>query len=281
MLQISRLFIYPIKSLPGIELKTALVTEKGFEHDRRWMLVDEDNIFISQREAPQMTQLAVSIENEGLKITHKIKKDFIAIPFKTPPPGSGDWGIVSIWDDTCTAQYVGHEADRWFSEMLGIKCRLVYMPDDCKRIADQNYAPPGATTSFSDAYPYMILGQATLDDLNSRMTEPVPVNRFRPNIVFTGGGAFEEDGMRSFTIGNISFYSVKLCGRCNIPTIDQETGAEGKEPIKTLARYRAKNNNVYFGQYLVHKGEGAIAVGDILQITSVHHDERFVVNEKV
>jgi len=278
MLQISRLFIYPIKSLPGIKLKSARVTEKGFEHDRRWMLVDEDNIFISQREAPQMTQLSVSIEKEGLTITHKIKKDFIVLPLKGPL--ADDWGEVMIWDDTCNAQFVSDEADRWFTDMLGIKCRMVYMPDDCKRIADQKYAPPGAVTSFSDAYPYMMLGQATLDDLNSRLATPLPVDRFRPNIVFTGGEPFEEDRLGNFIIGDINFCSVKLCGRCNIPAIDQETGIAGKEPTRTLATYRAKNNNIYFGQLLVSKGEGMVSVGDILQTVSLNHDERFMVNEK-
>jgi uncharacterized protein YcbX len=277
MLQISELYIYPIKSLPGIAVKEARVTEKGFEYDRRWMLVDKNNLFISQREAPQMTQLLVSIKNEGLHIKHKIKGQFITIPFHAPPLGG--LGEVTIWDDTCVAEYVSNDADEWFTSALGINCRLVYMPDDCKRVVDQRYAPADKVTSFSDAYPFMIIGQASLDDLNGRLDDALPMERFRPNIVFTGGEPYEEDMMGSFTIGNINFYGVKLCARCIIPTINQQNASKGKEPLKTLARYRQKNNKIYFGQNLVHNGEGVIAIGDEIQTISLNSDERFIVNK--
>ena len=263
MLQISGLYIYPIKSLPGIPVNEARVTERGFENDRRWMLVDENNLFISQREAPQMTQLQVSIANDGLIITHKTKGKSIIIQFKTS--SSGGCGLVTVWDDTFTAEYVSDKADKWFSTMLGINCRLVYMPDNCRRVVDLRYAPEDAITSFSDAYPFMMLGQSSLDDLNNRLKDALPMDRFRPNIVFTGGVPFEEDLLGSFTIGGINFFGVKLCARCIIPTINQISGIKGKEPLKTLASYRAKNNKIYFGQNLVHKGDGLIAIGDRLQ----------------
>ena len=279
MLQISGLYIYPIKSMPGIAVNEARVTEKGFEHDRRWMLVDENHLFISQREAPQMTQLLVSIENDGLHINHKTKKDSIVIPFHTPPLGGR--GVVTIWDDTCEAEFVSNEADEWFTAMLGINCRLVYMPDDCKRMVDQRYAPEDKVISFSDAYPFMMLGQSSLDDLNSRLTEALPMDRFRPNIVFTGGGPFEEDLLGDFTIRDIHFYGVKLCARCIIPTINQQDASKGKEPLTTLASYRQKNNKIYFGQNLVHKGEGIITVSDQLKTISLNHEERFMINENV
>jgi len=279
MLKVSGLYIYPIKSLPGIAVNEARVTEKGFEHDRRWMLVDGNNLFISQRDAPQMTQLRVTIENDGLHIKHKISGGSITIPIKFPPPGGG--GVVTIWDDTCEAEYVSNEADEWFTAMLGINCRLVYMPDDCKRVVDQRYAPGDTVTSFSDAYPFMMIGQSSLDDLNSRLTEALPVDRFRPNIVFTGGGPFDEDLMGSFTIGNVNFYGVKLCVRCIIPTINQQDATKGKEPLKTLASYRQKNNKIYFGQNLVHQGEGKIAIGDEILITSLNYGERFMINTQV
>jgi uncharacterized protein YcbX len=277
MLKISGLYIYPIKSLPGIPVNEARVTERGFEHDRRWMLVDENNLFISQREAPQMTQLQVSIATNALVIAHKIKGKSITIPF-TPP--SRHCGVVTVWDDTFTAGYVSDKADKWFSAMLGINCRLVYMPDNCRRLVDQRYAPEGAITSFSDAYPFMMIGQSSLDDLNSRLTGALPMDRFRPSIVFTGGKPFEEDLMANFTIGTINFFGVKLCARCIIPTINQTSGVKGKEPLKTLASYRAKNNKIYFGQNLVHKGEGLIAIGDRLQTISWNHEERFMINKQ-
>ncbi len=279
MLQISGLYIYPIKSLPGIAVNEARVTEKGFEFDRRWMLVDENNLFISQREAPQMTQLLVAIENDGLHIKHKLKGNSITIPFDIP--SSAETGTVTIWDDICEARYVSSEVDEWFTAMLEINCRLVYMPDDSMRIVDQRYATGDMVTSFADAYPFMIVGQASLDDLNSRLAEPLPMDRFRPNIVFTGGEPFEEDLLADFTIRNIHFYGVKLCARCIITTIDQNSGAKGKEPLKTLASFRAKNNKIYFGQNLVHKGDGVIGVGDQLHAISLNREERFMITEKV
>jgi len=277
MLQISELYIYPIKSLPGIPVTQARVTEKGFEYDRRWMLVDENNLFISQRETPQMTQLQVSIKNDGLHIKHKTNGQLITIPFHAL--SSDGQGEVTIWDDTCVAEYVSVEANEWFTNALGINCRLVYMPDDCKRIVDQRYAPGDSVTSFSDGYPFMIIGQASLDDLNSRLSEALPIERFRPNIVFTGGEPYEEDMMGNFTIGNINFYGVKLCARCVVTTINQQNASKGKEPLKTLAKYRQRNNKLYFGQNLVHDGEGIITIGDELQTISLNIEERFIVNK--
>jgi len=276
MLQISGLYIYPIKSLPGIPLQQAKVTERGFVYDRRWMLVDENNLFISQREAPQMTQLFLSLEKEGLRVTNKITGDSIIIPYE--PTAHDLRADVVVWDDTCAAEYVDDAIDRWFSKNLGIKCRLVFMPGDSRRIVDQRYAPGDYITSFADAYPFLIIGQSSLDELNSRLLEPLPMNRFRPNIVFTGGSPFEEDLMKDFTIAGIKFSGVKLCARCAITTINQDSAARGKEPLKTLAKYRQKDNKILFGQNLVHQGEGVISVGDTIEIQSVNTDERFMVN---
>jgi hypothetical protein len=280
MLKISGLYIYPIKSLTGIPVNEAQVAKTGFKYDRRWMLVDENNLFISQREAPQMTQLRVAIEDDGLRITHKINKECLKLPFNAPSlEGRGaNRAVVTVWDDTCEAEFVSDRADEWFSRMLGFKCRLVYMPDDTKRIVDQRYAPGDVITSFSDAYPFLMIGQASLDDLNSRLAVPLPMDRFRPNIVFTGGWPFKEDQIGRFTIGGINFQGVKLCARCPIPTINQQDGSRGKEPLKTLASYRQKNNKVLFGQNLIHTGEGIVKVGDDLHVLSYNEDEKFMVN---
>ena len=211
-----------------------------------------------------------------MRVTHKLKGDSIFIPFDAAQ--SGNSITVTIWDDTCMAQFVSKAADEWFTAMLSINCRLVYMPDDSRRAVDQRYAPGVGITSFSDAYPFLIIGQASsLDELNSRLAEPLPINRFRPNMVFTGGGPFEEDRMGHFSINNINFYGVKLCGRCPIPTIDQTTAQRGMEPLKTLATYRVKNNNIYFGQNLVSEGYGLISIGDKIQVRSLNQDERFII----
>jgi uncharacterized protein YcbX len=277
MLQISELYIYPIKSLAGIAVTKALVTKTGFEYDRRWMLVDENCRFISQREVSEMALLQVSVRDNGLMVTHKTKSDSTIIPFQS----AGRQVEVTVWDDTCMAEYVSAETDKWFSDMLGLNCRLVYMPDETKRVVDQRYAPADAITSFSDAYPFLIVGQASLDNLNSRLDQALPMNRFRPNIVFTGGQPYEEDRIAHFTVNDIDFFGVKLCARCNIITIDQETAQSAKEPTKTLAGYRKKNNKILFGQNLVHEGAGIIAIGDHMQIMRMNYDERFIISEAV
>jgi len=274
MLTVSQLYIYPIKSLGGIALNKVAVTERGFEHDRRWMLVDENNHFLSQREVAQMALLKVYLKDNGLLITYATGEN-ILIPFK---PLTHESCEVVIWDDTCTAIYVSAAVDDWFTKVLGMPCRLVYMPDTSKRQVDQEYAPIEQITSFSDAYPFMLLGQATLDDLNNRLAEPLPMDRFRPNIVFTGGKAFEEDLLDSFTIGNIHFNGVKLCARCILTTINQDNAIKAKEPLKTLASYRRKNNKIYFGQNLIHMGNGTITIGDKIEVINYHHNnEKFLV----
>jgi uncharacterized protein YcbX len=274
MLQISQLFIYPIKSLGGIEVKNALLTDRGFENDRRWMLIDENHRFITQREFAKAALLTVKLEDNGLRVTYKPSGEFIVIPYQ---PLSNDVCEVFIFDDTCMATYVGGEADEWFTGILRLKCRLVYMHQGSKRPVSEKYAANGEITSFSDAYPFLIIGQSSLDDLNNRLDKALPINRFRPNIVFTGGKPFEEDLMNNFTIGNINFYGVKLCARCIIPTIDQTNATKAKEPLKTLATYRRKNNDVYFGQNLIHKGSGIISVGDMIDVISYHDEERFII----
>lgn len=266
MLRISQLFIYPIKSLGGIELSWAQVTDRGFKYDRRWMLVDENHRFLSQREFAEMALLKVSITADGLLVKHAHYPDSeITVPFM---PQSAQDGRFIIWDDLVTGQYVSDAVDHWFSKMLNIKCRLVYMPDDCYRQVNPKYAA-GKINSLSDAYPFMMVGQSSLDDLNSRLAERIPVNRFRPNMVFTGGDAFDEDTMGHIKINGIDFYGVKLCARCPIPTIDQDTIAKSKEPTKTLLTYRRRNNDVYFGQNLVHQGSGTISVGDAITVLEI------------
>ncbi|MBS1528720.1 MAG: MOSC domain-containing protein [Bacteroidetes bacterium] len=274
MLKVSGLYIYPVKSMRGISLDKARVTDRGFEHDRRWMLVDENNLFISQREIPELALIQIEIISEGLKTTFIPTGASIIIPFQ---PQTDEFAEVTIWDDTCMGQFVSREADEWFSRMLGAACRLVYMPDDSRRITDQRYAAEDSIVSFADGYPFLLIGQASLDDLNQRLVQPVPMNRFRPSIVFTGGDPYAEDLMHSIVIGDLLFHGVKLCARCNIPGIDQDTAIAYKEPIKTLARYRFKNNKIMYGQNLTHEGLGYISLGDELKVLQLNQDERFFV----
>ncbi|SEM57795.1 hypothetical protein SAMN05192574_10148 [Mucilaginibacter gossypiicola] len=276
MLQVSELYIYPIKSLGGIAVQSAVVTSRGLEHDRRWMLVNEHGHFITQREFPQMALLKPTVETDGIAVHHHSSSSLL-IPFHCERRPLHQF---AVWDDTCFGQYVSEEFDQWFSDALNMKCRLVYMPDDSEREVDQRYAKPGMITSFADAYPFLLIGQASLDDLNKRMMLPLPMNRFRPNIVFTGGDAYSEDLMNHITIAGITFYGAKLCARCVLTTIDQQTAMKAKEPLKTLASYRMKNNKIMFGQNLVHENTGIISVGDELSVLSSHTEERFIVTKK-
>lgn len=262
MLQVSQLFIYPIKSLGGIELTKGTVTDRGFQYDRRWMLVNDQGEFMTQRNLPEMALFTTAISSEALTISHKKKAVSISIPLES----SDETMMVQVWSDRCRARLVDKEINTWFSDLLSINCKLVYMPETTRRRVDGRYAQHKEITSFSDAYPFLLIGQSSLDDINSRIPDSLPINRFRPNIVFTGGSAFEEDEWAHFTISEMDFYGVKLCARCVVTTINQDEATKGKEPLKTLATYRMKNNKIYFGQNLLHRGEGVIRIGDKIEI---------------
>lgn len=265
MFRISQLFIYPIKSLGGISVETTLVTDRGFRYDRRYMLVDEYNRFLTQREYPVMALLKTVIDGNDLLVHHKKSAD-LKLRLPLIPVNEGEETRVQIWDDICEAIYISPSADQWFSERTGISCRLVYMPETSRRLVDNRYVLKDEITSFADGYPILMIGQSSLDDLNNRMHEALPINRFRPNIVFTGGLPFEEDAMEHFIVNGIHGYAVKPCARCVITTTDQDTGISGKEPLKTLASYRRVNNEVWFGQNVLTEGNGSISVGDSIEV---------------
>jgi len=264
MLQVIQLFIYPVKSLSGIAKQTVEITGTGFKHDRRWMLVDENNLFLSQRIRPQMALLQTAETETGMAVTHKHNSSHsIIIPFVNEP---GNKIKATVWDDICDALEVNQNLNEWFSDMLQVHCKLVYMPDDTKRLVDKRYAANDEITSFSDGYPILMIGQSALDNLNEKLTEQLPMDRFRPNIVFTGGHAHIEDEMGAFKINETNFLGVKPCSRCVMTTINQQTAEKGKEPLTTLATYRMKNNKIYFGQNVLQQQNGFINVGDEIKI---------------
>lgn len=266
MLTISELYIYPVKSLAGIAVETAVVTSRGLQQDRRLMLTDSNNRFLTQREYPAMALLQPVMAANGLYIRHK--KNELPSLFVPEPPAGNQPLTVTIWDDSCEVIPYNTGVNDWFSRALGLDCRLVYMPENSLRAADKKYARNNEIVSFADGYPTLLIGQASLDDLNARLPAPVPMNRFRPNIVFTGGVPFLEDELARFTINGIEFAGVKPCARCVMTTIDQDQPVISKEPLKTLAGFRQKENKILFGQNLVHRGEGLIRVGDILEAIS-------------
>ena len=266
MLSVSELYIYPVKSLGGVAVKSAKITSRGFKYDRRLMLVDANNKCLTQRDLPEMAMLQPAIEDKGFAIVHK--KDPSRSLFIPHQPDGNLLADVTIWDDICSGKVYQQSINNWFTEVLNTQCRLIYMPDSSQREIDKRYAHNGEVTSFADEYPLLIIGQASLDDLNNRLEIPVPINRFRPNIVFTGGTAFQEDEMDEFLIGDITFNAVKPCKRCVIITINQHTKEKSKEPSKTLATYRFHDKGICFGQNLLHKGDGVIHTGDAIEIKS-------------
>ena len=262
-LQLSEIHIYPIKSLGGIRLSEAQLTPRGLAYDRRWMLVDEQG-FLTQREIPRMALLEVSLQADYLEVRSPTGASPLTIPLTLPRDASTK--PVPIWDDTTTAQPVSEEADKWFSEILHHPCSLMYMPDFSERTKVGKTSGKVQPVSFADSYPALLIGQASLDDLNTRLTEPVPMNRFRPNLVFTGGEAYEEDQWHEFNIGDATCWAEKSCVRCSVVTIDQETSARGKEPLATLAQYRKQDNKVLFGQSILFEPEKIICEGDAIQV---------------
>lgn len=261
-LVVQDIFIYPIKSLGGIRLSESIVEEKGFQHDRRWMLVDQEGVFLSQRENPQLSLLLVDLGANELIVSQRRNKELsVQIPYDL---ATGPGLMVTIWDDQVLAKVVDPEISRWFSEYLGIQVSLVVMPESSHRKVDHRYAVNGESVSFADGMPYLLIGQESLNDLNSRLEKPVTMDRFRPNIVFSGGTSFLEDSLQQIKIGEVEFQIIKPCARCVMTTVDQETGEKGKEPLKTLSSYRTINNKVYFGQNVVALQSGKIKVGDVI-----------------
>ena len=210
-----------------------------------------------------MATLDVNIENDSLTVsTRKNNISKFNIPFSYMAQSTEQ---VKIWGSNCLADEVSLDANKWFSEVLNTKCKLVYMPESTERKVNPE-REESQIVSFADGYPFLIIGQGSLDDLNGRLDDPVPMNRFRPNLVFKGGTPYEEDFWQQFKIGDASFLGVKKCGRCRVPTIDQETGIVGKEPIQTMKLYRVEDHVVNFGMNAVSIQTGSIRIGDKIAI---------------
>jgi uncharacterized protein len=263
-LKLTEIWIYPIKSLGGIQLSSSKVMQKGLPLDRRWMLVDDTGRFMTQRVTPQMALFKLLLTKDHLSV--QFGKEILNVPIEAQPKHAQQ--NVTIWDDTVQAFEVDSNFSAWFSEHLNMHCKLVHFPEENPRAVDPKYKVNDEHVSLADAYPFLVIGESTLQDLNSRLDAPVPMNRFRPNFVYSGGNAFEEDTWRNFTIGKNAFVGVKPCARCILTTVNQDTAQKTSEPLKTLASYRTKNNKVYFGQNLVAVNNQEIKVGDSITIDS-------------
>jgi len=271
MLNVSQLNIYPIKSLAGISVTSAEVTEKGFKHDRRFMLVDQNNRFLTIRDFPKMTRLLPVLDKNGVRVRSlDTNTEDLIIPFVKIQQATEK---VVIWNAEVAARNVSLEVNNWFSEVLGARIKLVFMPEQSMRPVDttSGYKPAGKYVSFADAYPFMMIGQASLNDLNERHegVKKFSMDRFRPNIVFSGGHPYQEDEINDFTINEARFTGLENCARCIVPNVDPDTGKVDiqNEPLTILSKYRLHNRKINFGRNVVPSGTGTVRVGDELVIT--------------
>ena len=263
---VSGLFYYPVKSCAGIELNEALIGKRGIVNDRICMLVDEQNVFLSQRRHPLLALIRPQINGQNLTLNLPGNKKFEV----SLNPTTKNLLKVIVWDDLCEAVDLGDEAAKKMSSYLGICCRLVQMTDNFVRSLDPFFAVSSSDqTGFADGYPFLLISEASLDDLNRRMEKPLPMNRFRPNIVVKGCEPYAEDTWKKIRIGSIDFDLVKPCSRCSVTTVDQLTAEKSKEPLSTLATYRTDPvEGVLFGQNMIHRRTGIIRLDQHIEIVS-------------
>src|SRR5262245_56175257 len=240
-MHISEINIYPVKSLKGIGLTEARVEKRGLTHDRRWMLTDRENIFFTQREFPKMALISVEVSEDCLRFS-TLGADELRVPLA---PATGDRRQVTIWQSVCEGEVYDEAVNRWFSAVLETDCQLVHMPDTTERHVSERFDSGNDIVSFADGYPLLVIGENSLADLNERLADkdvraPLPMNRFRPNVVVSDSDAFAEDKWARIRIGEATFRVAKPCARCVITTVDQSRGEfDGKEPLRTFAEFRA------------------------------------------
>lgn len=264
---VSALHVYPVKGLKGLDAAEARLTERGLEHDRRYMVVDRSGEFLSQRVLPSMATVWTDIDGDTLTLSAP-DLDPVALPLA---PRSGERTRVRVWRSDCDAIAPSREADAWLSGHLGVECRLVYMPDSTRRESNPQFAP-GRIVSFADGYACLATSESSLADLNARLVakshRALPMNRFRPSIVIEGAPAYDEDRWKEIAVGEARFGAAKPCGRCQVTTTDQATGEVlGPEPLATLATYRGHPEfGVTFGMNWYVLETGTIRVGDRVEV---------------
>ncbi|MFF3768275.1 MOSC domain-containing protein [Streptomyces sp. NPDC001922] len=263
--------VYPVKSVAGCNPDEAAVEPWGLAGDRRWMLVDTADRFITQRAHPRLALVAAEpLPGGGVRLTAPGMEPLtVEVPEPVAPTA------VEVWRDTVKAVPAAAAAGEWFSSHLGTDARLVHLDDPARRRpVDPEYGRPGETVSFADGFPLLLTTTASLDALNSLIAQgdhpdegPLPMNRFRPSVVVDGTAPWAEDGWSRVRIGEVTFRVAKPCGRCVMTTTDQRTGDRGKEPLRTLARHRRSGDQLVFGQNLVPEHTGTIRIGDPVEVT--------------
>lgn len=256
---VEELYIYPIKSLAGIAVQSATAQEMGFENDRRWMLIDENNQLITQREYPHLSQFYPKIIDDKIEISHQDKKHKFFIDETLEDPI-----FSNVWDDETKVFEVNKATSKWFSEALGFVCKLVKIENIGDRKHSSTKLETTLNVSLADGYPYLLIGSESLNFLNDKLDKKITIARFRPNIVISSSVAHEEDSFGNFQIGNVKFKNAKPCGRCIMVNNDPKNGLVKKEPLKTLSKYRKVDNSILFGTNIICLNEGEISVGDAL-----------------
>lgn len=266
-MRLSELWRFPVKSLRGQRFASLSVVERGFVHDREWMVVDPNRRFLTQRQLSRMALIDTRVRDDRLVLAASGMHELV-VEIGLP---DGESVAVQVWSDTCKAIAPDPRADAWLSEFLDTPCRLVQMPADVRRPVDPTFARPEDSVGFADGFPFLLIGQAALDDLNARLDKSLPMLRFRPNLVVTGTRPFEEDEWRKIRIGELVFRVAKPCSRCIVPTIDPATAERYPEPLKTLMSYRRRDNKIFFGQNLLHDGTGLLAQGMAVEVLETVH----------
>ena len=263
MIALSSLIYYPIKACRGFEVDSAYVERMGLRHDRRMMVVTDQGKFLTQREHPRLAWVTPQW-NDGMLILSAPNYDSIQVPIQS----MGIPWPVNIWKSKdVQAIDQGEEAADWFSDWLGASVRLVHLADGYIRRINEKYAvSPDDHTGFADGYPILLVSEESLCDLNSRLERPVSMNRFRPNLVVKGCEPFAEDLWKQIRIGEVELAVVKPCARCVVTTIDKETLEQGKEPLKTLGKYRKHELGAIFGQNCIPLNEGGLRLGMNVEI---------------
>lgn len=273
-LHITALHTYPIKSCGRLSHTALDFDARGPVWDRRWMVVEPDGMFVTQRELPRLALIQPTFEGDQMRLTAPGMTELYIPLVHEPAPTR----TVEVWQSRCEAWDEGSEAAAWFSDFLKVDLQLVRIADDFQRVIDTEYSRrsprPLVHIGFADGYPVLIVSEESLAELKRRMSErgaaPVPMSRFRPNIVVAGGAAFVEDQWHTVQIGDMLLDVVKPCARCAIPTVDQQTGniPDVKEPTATLNTFRKQDGKVMFAQNAIHREAGTLRVGDVVTVVA-------------
>lgn len=257
---ISELQLYPIKSLGKIALTTAQLSETGIAYDRYWMLVDKDGTFITQRGIPKLALFGLRFSENGIVVKHQNSELEISYDLKEKEKLQ-----TAVFGNEVHGLKESSRVNQWFSEQLNKEVALIRASKEQPRFVKNH---PDTKVNFSDSSQYLFLGTESMQHLNEKLTSPLTINRFRANVIFEGGLPHAEDEWRRIQIGNSTFEYVKLCGRCKVTTIDPNTAEMGKEPLRTLATYRAMGKNVCFGSYwkLVESSDNELHLGDEIKV---------------